>query len=82
LFSVLVNVLIDNVLLTPSGLLCPVYGANLHLFHYEFEIFKHLLKKTNTWPVVLGRLSHVHRFVDDLVPNFSGFESFMYLDKD
>jgi hypothetical protein len=71
---------IDNVLLTPRGLLVPVYGANLHLFYYEFEILKRLLKKTSSCPVVLGRLSHVHAFVD--VPNFSGFESFMYLDKD
>ncbi len=37
----------------------------------------------NTCPVLLQRLSLVHRYVDDLfVPDILDFESFMYLDKD
>jgi hypothetical protein len=66
----------------PMGTNCVVYLADFYLFSYEFDFLKHLLK-TNTCPVVLHRLSHVCRFVDDLfVPDVPVFENFMYLDQD
>jgi hypothetical protein len=66
----------------PMGTNCVVYLANFYLFTYEFDFIKHLLK-SNTCPVVLHRLSLVHRFVDDLfVPDFPDFLNFMYLNQD
>jgi len=52
-----------------------LYLANFYLFSYEFSFLKCLLN-----PVVLHRLSLVHRFVDDpFVLDFPDFESSMYL---
>jgi hypothetical protein len=59
-----------------------VFLANFSLSSYEFDFLKHLLKN-NTCPIVLHRVSLVHRFMDDLfVSDFPDFESFMYLDQD
>jgi hypothetical protein len=64
------------------GANCAVYLANFYLFTYDFDFLKHLLK-SNTCPVVLHRLSLVHRFVDDLFdPDFPDFVNFMYLNQD
>ncbi len=66
----------------PMGTNCAVCLANFYLFTYEFDFIKCLLK-SNTCPVVLHRLSLVHRFVDDLfVPDFPDFVDFMYLNQD
>jgi hypothetical protein len=66
----------------PMGTNCAVYLANFYLFTYDFDFLKHLLK-SNTCPVVLHRLSLVHRFVDDLFdPDFPDFVNFMYLNQD
>ncbi len=55
----------------PMGTNCAVYLANFYLFTYEFDFINRLLKSSKC-PVVLHRLSMVHRFVDDLfVPDFS-----------
>jgi hypothetical protein len=63
----------------PMDTNCAVYLANFYLFTYEFDFIKHLLR-SNTFPVVLHRLSLVRRFVDDLfVPDFVNF---MYLNQD
>jgi hypothetical protein len=73
-------VFIDNGI--PKGTNCAVCLANFYLFTYEFDFIKCLLK-SNACPVVLHRLSLVHRFVDDLfVPDFPDFENFMYLNQD
>jgi hypothetical protein len=51
-----------------------LYLANFYIFSYEFTFLKCLLKN-NTCPVVLHRLSLVHRFVDDpFVLNFPDFD--------
>jgi hypothetical protein len=65
----------------PMGTSCTVCLANFYLFTYEFDFVKRLLK-SKTCPVLLHRLSLVHRFVDDLfVPDFPDFENFIYLTK-
>ncbi len=52
-----------------------VFLANFSLFSYEFGFLKHLLKN-NTCPIVLHRVSLVHRFMDDLfVSDFPDFKS-------
>jgi len=64
------------------GTNCVVYLANFYLFTYEFDFIKCLLK-SNTCPVVLHRLSLVHRIVDDIfVPDFLAFVNSMYLNQD
>jgi hypothetical protein len=66
----------------PMGTNCVVYLANFYLFTYVFDFIKRLLK-SNTCPVVVHRLSLVHRFVDDLfVLDFPDFVNFMYLSQD
>jgi hypothetical protein len=73
-------VFIDNALVSP-GTNCVVYLANFYFFTYEFDFIKCLLK-SNTFPVVLHRLSLVGRFVDDLfVLDFPDFVNFMYLNQ-
>ncbi len=47
------------------GTNCVIYLANFHLFAYEFDFIKRLLK-SNTCPIVLDGLSLVCRFVDDI----------------
>jgi hypothetical protein len=65
----------------PMGTNCAVYLINFYLLTYEFDFVNRLLK-SNTCPVVLPRLSMVHRFVDELlVPDFPDFENFMYLNQ-
>ncbi len=63
------------------GTNCLVYLANFYLFTYEFDFIKYVLK-SKTCPVVLHRLSLVHRFVDDIfVPDFPAFVNSMYLNQ-
>jgi hypothetical protein len=66
----------------PMGTNCVVYLDNFYLFTDEFDFIKCLLK-SNTCPLVLHRLSLVHRFVDDIfVPDFPAFVNSMYLNQD
>jgi hypothetical protein len=67
---------------SPMGTNCVVYLANFYLFTYEFDFIKCLLK-SNTCPLVIRRLSLVHRFVDDIfIPDFPAFVNSMYLNQD